>query len=207
MKPKVLKQKDFLSDWITPTKSKSTGKGYLLVIGSAAILLWISSWICDPIIAYPHLVAYGVFGITFIALAVFITIRGLPELGKAVNFWDSFFSNGFLLLIGIFVSVFITAALLIPFNYYLVHSAKSQPAKTNYYPIYDIITSSGKNRYPQVMFKLNGHVETLKGHRYIMSEMDTVPLKNFEIEIEGTPGLLGSFIVERWNIIKIAPAN
>jgi len=205
MKPKLTKTKkgkSILSDWLTPTKSKKLKGRDWLIFAVAVALLWISNTMCSLIINYPRQVAYGIFGLTFLALVFFIKKRGLPELGKAINFWDEFFTNCFLAIICAFVSIFISAALLIPFNYYLIFSSKNQTELVKYFPVYSVVTHSGRRIYPGVRFEFNGRTEHLNGHRKIMDEMDKQPLSDFEVELTIRPGILHSFVVSSWDIIK-----
>jgi len=95
---------------------------------------------------------------------------------------------------------FITGILLIPLNYYIIHTADNTESKTMYLEIRGLIARPRNNK---IYYELNGAMNILNGERKIMNEVyQRQNYKDYQLKMVVHEAMFGVLIIEDWDIVK-----
>ena len=153
----------------------------------------------DEIINYPTYINYILFFSIICSLFLFhfnkFKIEFLKLRGK-----DLYLYITINLAKNLVVAWFLVGLVLIPFNYYNIHTAKGNSSEIIKCEIKGVSTYS-KNR--KVFFSLNGKTNVMYDFIPIMEDIkDNGKYKDYYFVTELRKGLLGSYILEGWDIQK-----
>lgn len=178
-------------------KNSLTVKEWIAVVGALFIYFFYAKS-KDVILNYPNWLLYIMIILTSAIIAIF-TFRDqkakyLNEVEKKDRGW--FIAFGVVKLI--VVAYFISGMLLIPFNYYTIHSSKEAPLTYEKCEIVKITTET-QNR--KIFYRFRGKVNILYAYKPIMEELkNNGEYKEYFFVAGVREGNLNTYILESWDI-------
>lgn len=187
----------------TEIKSKNKREKYngatLLIVAGTLLGYFFYMKTKSVIMNYPNYLYYILFFI--IAVLLFILhYSNFKIIVSKIKRCDLYLYVALNLGKNFIIAWFLAGIMLIPFNYYNIHTAKENSIEIINCEIKGISTYS---QHRNVFFVLNERTNVIYGFKPIMEEIkDNGKFNNYYFIAEFRKGLLGSYILESWDIQK-----
>ena len=184
-------------------KSKNKGEKFnpatLLIVAGFLLAYFFYMKTKDVIINYPTYLNYILFSTIVGSLFFFHYNKFKIEISK-IKGNDLYLYIALNLGKNLIIAWFLAGIILIPFNYYNIHTAKENSLEIINCEIEGVSTYS-KNR--KVFFSLNERTNVIYDFKPIMEDIkDNGKFKDYYFVAELRKGFLGSYILEDWDIQK-----
>ena len=176
---------------------------YLIFIGCiAAYLIFVSTK--EIILNYPNYIKYSLLFCCFV-FAVLLNFKSfkpiLQEKKKKSLKWMFFLLQTVKCFM---IAVFISALILIPFNYYNIHYAEKNKSEIFLCEIKGVLANVNQK---SIYYSFNGEMQQYTRNRYIKHRdllhqiQNNKEYTNYYFKIKVKKGLLDTYVMEDWDII------
>lgn len=180
--------------------SNLLSKNTYFIFSGCLILYFLFMKSMDKIINYPFVVLWGLSAIVFIFMSIYTFKRFVTKLKTIDNSTEKIGAIIIQILYFAIISWLITGILLIPFNYYNIYKARDTLPETKYLEIKGLVARPRNNK---IFYEFNGKMNVLYGKINLMNEIYAKGnFKDYYLTITVHKGLLGSYLVEDWDIIR-----
>jgi hypothetical protein len=187
----------------TPKPKKKNDKYLILLLALMVGIFIIFKNTSDKIINYPNMVYLFAGALVFLVVTYlrFDTIKS--EFNEKEKSWEKGGNLIINLLTSAFAGVFIGGILLIPFNYYIIYSSKSNDIEIHDCKIESVFRKSGYKRYTNagIYFILNDKSHLLNvNNKDIKDIADDKKYMDYILELKTRPGILGTIVIDDWEL-------